>query len=408
MNDAVFGELETNEYGFSLNRQFNFFNEYLPSTVSDESDDESMRDELEEQLGDDAAELLDTPLDEIDPEQLPESVQNSSLGFLLKHGEAIHSAMEAMLDDEEEEEDEAEYAEKMRLASLGILPISIETLGNDEPTAAQRAAYEFLENNEESVSDTVIHAIFEYYQFVQAEDPNWFDDWDCPEIDSPSDLAGLIEIAGVVVTPFESNGTALVGFQFQCDWDVERGLGVLLEKNQVIDVGEGEVAYEPREHSVWPRIRPAIAATATKLIASIQVAKDRAFDELSATEKLTHALIESNDESIEQLLAEGADINGAEYPALFVAIDQPDTAMIRRILDLGGNPQVEFEGQTPLQYALQARESVNQSKTFFVNLGDELIEELTGPGAPFLEEAEEYSDDLDSIIELLEAASARS
>jgi hypothetical protein len=405
MHDSVFGELTKGEYGYSLNRQFSHLGDFLPKEEDDTETDDDARKNLADQLGLAAQdELLDKPLDEIDPAELPESVQNSSLGFLLKHGEAIHSAMEGMVDDDADEDEQSEIEEQLKLAVSGILPVSIETLGVDEPTDAQRAAYQFLNENEEAVSSSVIQGIFEYYQFARAEDPNWFDDWDCPAIDSVSDLAGLIEFAGVVVTPFDHNGSSLIGFQFQCDWDVEHGLGVLLDKDRVIDIGNGETAFEPTDNSTWQRIKPEITEEVTALIETIADAKDKAFDELPATEKLTHALVEANESEIERLLGEGANIDGADYPALFVAVDQPDIEMVKRILDLGGNASVKFEGQTARQHAAQTLDSVNQSKAFFVNLGEELIEEIT-PGATFFEEAEQYSDELEAIIQLLDSAS---
>jgi hypothetical protein len=405
MNDSVFGELTNDGNGFSLERQFSFLNDFLPaSNQSEDTDDQAFRSGVIDELGPDASELLDKPLEDIDTDELPESVKNSSLGFLLKHGERIHSAMENMLDDDIDEEQEAAEKEQANRAAQGILPVSVETLGRSEPSDAQREAYKYIEQNEQAVSQAVTAGILEYYQFIRKEDPNWFDDWDCPEIDSVSDLAALIEFAGLVVTPFEINGDALVGFQFHCDWDLEQGLGVLIHNDRVIEIGDGETSFEPHESSVWQRIKPELREEVAALVVATKEAKDAAFNELSPTERLTHALVESNDEEIQKLIAEGADINGADYPALFVAIDEPNAEMAQKVLEIGGKANVRFEGQSALEYANEILDSVNQSKKFFVNLGDDLIEELAGPSTSFFDDAELYSDQLEAIVALLKTA----
>lgn len=405
MNDSVFGELTKDGNGFALERQFRFFDGFLPVEESEADDDATFRSGVVDELGSDVGDLLDKPLDEIVADELPESVRNSSLGFLLKHGERLQTAMESMLgeDGDEESDDSAELA---RRAAQGFLPVTIETLGRAEPSDAQRAAYLFLAENEEAVSTTVLNAIFEYYQFVQKEDPNWFADWDCPEIDSVSDLASLIEIAGLVATPFESDGSALVGFQFHCDWDIEQGLGVLVHRDRIIEVGDADSAYEAHSNSVWLRVKPELKEEVASLVAAAAVEKEAAFNELPPSERLTHALLESDAAEIEKLLAEGADINGAEYPAMFVAIDEPNSQLVKKILELGGSTSVEFEGQSAIDYANEMVDSVNQSKKFFMNLGEDLIEELAGQEASFVGDTEQYSEELEAIVELFNNSQA--
>lgn len=404
MNDSVFGELQDDDSGFYVNRQFNYFDDFLPCEA-DYEDDSEIRSNLIEEVGPELGALLDVPIDEIDPDQLPESVLNSPVGFLIKHGDRLQMAMQDMFGDgDDDEQEDAESAEASRLAALGILPVTIETLESDEPTDAQRSAYQFFTDNEESVTAAVLDAILEYYQFVRDEDPNWFDDSDCPAIDSTSDLAGMIEFAGLVVTPFERDGSALVGFRFFCDWDIDRALGVLMHRDRILEVGDNESAFEPHANSVWRRIKPDIVQLATQLVASVEATKDRAFEALPPTEKLTYALINRDDAEIERLLGAGADIDAAVYPAMFVAIDEPSADMVRRILELGGTPHVEFEGQSALEYANERFESVSRARQFFDDLGDELIEEIDGPKSSFFEDAEEHFDDLDAIVQILAEA----
>lgn len=40
------------------------------------------------------------------------------------------------------------------------------------------------------------------------------------------------------------NGLPYVGFSFSCPWDSEHGLGVMMHKDRVIDIGDDEMAFD--------------------------------------------------------------------------------------------------------------------------------------------------------------------
>lgn len=60
--------------------------------------------------------------------------------------------------------------------------------------------------------------------------------------DNAGELKGHLRPSRLHIGNTSRMGSALVGYEFECSWDVEHGLGVLVHDKQVIAVGDSETA----------------------------------------------------------------------------------------------------------------------------------------------------------------------
>lgn len=100
-------------------------------------------------------------------------------------------------------------------------------------------------DREEWLRQDVYHAILDHYLEVADELREQFGREHLhlvPSIDSIDQLKELIIPAGVYIGELEPEKEA-VGLLFECTWDGEHGLGVLLNNWKVKEVGLQEVAF---------------------------------------------------------------------------------------------------------------------------------------------------------------------
>src|SRR5579863_5405382 len=134
--------------------------------------------------------------------------------------------------------------------------LSIAAEDEQEPSSAQARAFQEFAEREQAICEKVIDAVFRWYQRRRKQDRQWFEDQECPEIRQPDELRDLMEFQGLLVRRDEFRGTALLGFTFDCKWDDEHGLGVLVHRGTILDVGQADVAFhEPDARgSVWLKV----------------------------------------------------------------------------------------------------------------------------------------------------------
>ncbi len=110
--------------------------------------------------------------------------------------------------------------------------------GKGEPTAAQKLALRNLIPQAETIGTTLKEALFRYIKIARKKNPDWFED--CPAIRSAGQLAKLLELSSVTVLRQESDGEALIGLGFSCEWDPEHGFGVAVFRGHLVDAGPFE------------------------------------------------------------------------------------------------------------------------------------------------------------------------
>lgn len=148
-------------------------------------------------------------------------------------------------------------------ASDGTMSISISP--SDEmvpPSTEQVKAFQYLLDNEKVVFQNLLQAVFKVYpkerdryrdgygysDDMDEEEKEEFEEEygdDVPVLKKPEELKKLIRLHTVHIT--EEENAAYVGFEFDCNWEEEHGLGVLMHKDTVVNVGPADVAFSSPE-----------------------------------------------------------------------------------------------------------------------------------------------------------------
>lgn len=133
--------------------------------------------------------------------------------------------------------------------SLSVTPCDEES---KIPSDAQTQAYAYHVESAKEVMIAVLTALRPYYESMRPRYREFLGEefeTRMPALTDAEDLRGLIFLQHVHVHPWTKDGKAYVGLQFGCAWDQEHGLGVMMNQNRVVDLGEAAVsfAWEPDE-----------------------------------------------------------------------------------------------------------------------------------------------------------------
>jgi hypothetical protein len=127
-------------------------------------------------------------------------------------------------------------------------------IGPDDgmPSRRQERAFRQFLDDRDVICNRVADAIFDLYQ------GNWgswrgtaepdkaeehMDDLRVPELHSRDGLRRVIRLEALSVLDCPQDNVALLGFCFECAWDVEHGLGVLVRQGGVVEVGENDITW---------------------------------------------------------------------------------------------------------------------------------------------------------------------
>jgi hypothetical protein len=123
-------------------------------------------------------------------------------------------------------------------ARLSVSPTDSDT--RTPPTAEQVAAFRQLLYDEAAIAEAVAEALVRYCP-GNAYDG---DDEVLLGVSEPDDLRPLVRLIGVHVLNVVRDGSACVGFEFDCAWDGEHGAGVMTHRGRVIATGQGDCSFE--------------------------------------------------------------------------------------------------------------------------------------------------------------------
>lgn len=209
----------------------------------------------------------------------------------------------------------------------------------------------------------------------------------------PDDLLALMQVSQITVRKdVEGHDEPLVELSFHAAFDDEHGVSVLTDGETVLGMGS------------WGEITPFQA--------------DQEDDESAGdadfvpppSEELVDAILTGDEAKAKKLVAAGMDINALspdEIPPLWIAVDQMQPTLVRRLLGYGADPKLPNpdERSTPLQHARGRYRELGFAPTKKKSPAMEALEELaqTLPGNPMAE----MKTKLEEIIALLEAASGK-
>ncbi len=114
------------------------------------------------------------------------------------------------------------------------------------PSQAQREALAYQFDHGPDVIRSVLAALLLYYDrvrpaFVEFLGPAAKELM--PDVTAPDDLRILIDLRQVHVHPWEKDGVGYIGLQFECTWDQEHGLGLMLHQKRVVDIGGADTSF---------------------------------------------------------------------------------------------------------------------------------------------------------------------
>lgn len=128
----------------------------------------------------------------------------------------------------------------------GTMRLSIATVDMAEPSPAQIAAMRYLLGHEAEIFAAVSQAIVDQIPEIKDDYGDWYTDETGKPFPNVKDANGLKKLMGVStlhVLNDGEDGEASIGFEFECDWDAEHGLGVLTHHGRVIEVGSADVSF---------------------------------------------------------------------------------------------------------------------------------------------------------------------
>jgi len=139
---------------------------------------------------------------------------------------------------------------------LGEFELRLICRDGSEPSLGQENAFLHFLENRNAICNLVVQAIFDHYQgnwghwrgtAEPGKEEEYADDLLIPELQSRDGLKRVIRLDALHVLDFPTNDLALIGFCFECTWDVEHGLGVLVRGGKVLEIGENEITWSAPE-----------------------------------------------------------------------------------------------------------------------------------------------------------------
>jgi hypothetical protein len=134
----------------------------------------------------------------------------------------------------------------------GTFELMLIGCGPDGPSRRQEKAFADFLKNQGRICNRVVDAIFDFYRcnwgYWRPAAPPGQDDVHeyeagVPELRSRDGLKKLIALSMLSVVDFPDNTAGVIGFCFDCTWDPEHGLGVLVRKGKVVEVGENDLTW---------------------------------------------------------------------------------------------------------------------------------------------------------------------
>ena len=119
----------------------------------------------------------------------------------------------------------------------------------EPPSPAQIKAYAYFEENQDKIASSVLRALLKWYP---GERERWVDVLEedefaelMPPVQTEREVLQLLLESEPAVHVFSADlsGVAYLGLGFSCTWEQEHGLGVLLHRSRVAEIGQADVSF---------------------------------------------------------------------------------------------------------------------------------------------------------------------
>lgn len=130
-------------------------------------------------------------------------------------------------------------------ASNGLVKVSIKGKKVDNEkviTIEQLNALKFLVDNSDVIRDALLTGLIKELPELK----EIYEDL-IPEISKIEDFKNHIGLGNLHVMDSDRDQIAYIGFEFGCDWDEEHGVGIIMHKDRVVEIGQADTAF-----NIWP------------------------------------------------------------------------------------------------------------------------------------------------------------
>ena len=142
------------------------------------------------------------------------------------------------------------YTGFVKGANTGKVKVSIvdEMTPDPDPKPGQIEALNYLLENSEIVFLKLAEYAFEEYPKIKKR---YYGDEEAPE-DMPDlkhvdEIRNLIGVGNIFIHCDEKEGLANIGFECGCTWDEEHGLGIVMNRTELIRIGQAEEAFSSNQ-----------------------------------------------------------------------------------------------------------------------------------------------------------------
>lgn len=129
--------------------------------------------------------------------------------------------------------------------SDGYLGVYIQDYEFDEPQEFQKQALEYFNNNQSKVLNALCLGLINHYpRLMEMYNINELDEeFGFPELRTIDDVKKIIGLDNLHILSDKKDDLSYVGFECGCPWDIEHGLGIIMHRDRVIDVGGADIAF---------------------------------------------------------------------------------------------------------------------------------------------------------------------
>lgn len=105
-------------------------------------------------------------------------------------------------------------------------------------TQEQVNSISFLQGNSDKIRDEILKALFKELPEIK----EIYEDL-VPEIKSIADFKNVLGLSIIHIMDSDKDGFSYIGYEFGCDWDDEHGIGVMMHKDRVIEIGQADTSF---------------------------------------------------------------------------------------------------------------------------------------------------------------------
>ena len=106
-------------------------------------------------------------------------------------------------------------------------------------TQEQVNSISYLQNNSDKIRDEILNALFKQLPEIK----EIYEDL-VPEIKNIADFKNVLGLSIIHVMDSDKDGFSYIGYEFGCDWDDEHGIGVMMHKDRVIEIGQADTSFD--------------------------------------------------------------------------------------------------------------------------------------------------------------------